>query len=630
MKKTIVLFLLFISLLSFSQQISRGNQSLLDKLLEIEKKDRENIEKYIDDNPNLKRRFISEGITYELFKIKNGAPVYVSTSNIHSAISTKTNRLYPGGELGLNLTGAGYTVGVWDSGVLEKEHDEFVPDNGNIKVEVEPFKDKDDHATHVSGTIAGLGKNSAAKGMSYESNIKSFDWNEHATELINAANDSENPIYFSNHSYGIPIFNDNTQQLTSDEIGAYTATASYWDNIAFQNENLLIVTSAGNEGLKQYEGGMLPNFDKLTERKTSKNNVVVANAQTQYAPLSQELISFSINSSSSQGPTNDLRVKPDITGDGTQVYSSITNNSYDTYTGTSMASPNVCGSLVLVHQHFVNTLNYLPLASTIKGIMCHTAIDDNTWPGPDPVYGWGLLDSKASVEIINASLNESEAFILEKKIINGSVYEKYITIDGNTEKLSASLSWTDPGGIAYSSGSDPNIPAIINDLDIRIEKDNEVFYPWKLQMNSTDFSAIKSVNDVDNLERIDINFPEKGIYKVIIEHKGDLQNPNQPPLEQPKYQKYSLIISGDNIDFSLNLNKVEMDNFMVYPNPVKTGTLYISGVSSGDLIQVRNIAGQIVWEGKIFEGTIDVSHLTKGFYFILSHEMNKIEKILIK
>ncbi len=73
-----------------------------------------------------------------------------------------------------------------------------------------------------------------------------------------------------------------------------------------------------------------------------------------------------------------------------------------------------------------------------------------------------------------------------------------------------------------------------------------------------------------------------------------------------------------------------MDNFMVYPNPVKTGTLYISGVSSGDLIQVRNIAGQIVWEGNIHEGAIDVSHLIKGFYFILSHEMNKIEKILIK
>ena len=57
------------------------------------------------------------------------------------------------------------------------------------------------------------------------------------------------------------------------------------------------------------------------------------------------LVSVSINSSSSEGPTDDMRIKPDITGNGTGLYSTYHNSdtAYNSITGTSMASETISG-----------------------------------------------------------------------------------------------------------------------------------------------------------------------------------------------------------------------------------------------------------------------------------------------
>ena len=57
---------------------------------------------------------------------------------------------------------------------------------------------------------------------------------------------------------------------------------------------------------------------------------------------------------SSWGPTDDGRIKPDLCGDGWDVYSSVagSDTSYDYYYGTSMATPNVCGSLALLQDYY--------------------------------------------------------------------------------------------------------------------------------------------------------------------------------------------------------------------------------------------------------------------------------------
>merc|ERR1711974_194031 len=135
---------------------------------------------------------------------------------------------------------------------------------------------------------------------------------------------------------------------------------------------------------------------------TSKNNLVVANGQDANVNADGSLNSVVINSSSSEGPTDDLRIKPDITGNGTGVYStdSDSNSDYATLTGTSMASPNVTGTLLLLQQHFSSLNGSFMRAATLKGLALHTA-DDAGIVGPDAVYGWGLLNAKAAAEVIS-------------------------------------------------------------------------------------------------------------------------------------------------------------------------------------------------------------------------------------
>lgn len=54
---------------------------------------------------------------------------------------------------------------------------------------------------------------------------------------------------------------------------------------------------------------------------------------------------------SSWGPTPDLQLKPEITAHGGNIRSSVPGGGYDNISGTSMASPNLCGIVVLIRQY---------------------------------------------------------------------------------------------------------------------------------------------------------------------------------------------------------------------------------------------------------------------------------------
>ena len=97
-----------------------------------------------------------EGNHLLLVDVVDGIPVFLSTLNSGAAATTGTTKI-KGGISGLNLTGDGMLIGVWDSG-RAKNHIEF----GNRVLSNEVSED-DSHATHVTGTLIASGINPNAE-----------------------------------------------------------------------------------------------------------------------------------------------------------------------------------------------------------------------------------------------------------------------------------------------------------------------------------------------------------------------------------------------------------------------------------------------------------------------------------
>ena len=493
--------------------------------------------RYTDDN----------GSYFELMRVsEEGKPLYYRTFNVAAAKSTRTNFLHNNGGLGLNIEGQGMTAHIWDGGIARATHQEYDGDGGEDRFSVgDGSSVLSFHAAHVTGTVIASGLVSAAKGMAPKASAVGYDWNNDEAEVTAAA---ANGMLISNHSYGFAVRDeDNQPLLPAYYFGGYTNESRIWDDIAHNAPYYLMVVAAGNEGNDDTVNPDPLNeestFDKLTGHSTSKNNLVIANGNDATINTDGSLISVTVNTGSSEGPTDDFRVKPDLMGNGTGLYSSYdtTDSAYNSITGTSMASPNVAGSLLLLQQYYKETYGNFMRASTLKGLALHTA-DDVSSVGPDAASGWGLMNAKKAAETVTKK--DFQSIISEIELINGSTYTVVVKSDG-IEPLLASISWTDlPGAVNSGTVNDPT-PVLVNDIDIRITKgagdDSETFLPWRLTSVNTNE---KGDNVVDPYERIEIE-NALGEYTITISHKGTLEGGSQ---------KISLIATGVSSGIALLTN----------------------------------------------------------------------------
>lgn len=479
----------------------------------------------------------------ELYDIPiNGIPLYRSSDNLSAARSTRTTQLYSGGSLGLNLQGQGMVARVWDGKDQVRTSHNLL--NGRVVVVDDQTTPTvfGNHGTHVTGTIVGSNATTATRGMAFEATARTFNWSNDQSEVLE---EILGGMLLSNHSYGIPFINSLGEQLPGWFVGSYTETAREWDEISYMAPYYLRVTSAGNSGDDFNSNATTTGYDKLTADKLAKNSLLVANAQDAVVNAAGTLISpLLINSSSSQGPADDGRIKPDITGNGTTVTSctGTSNSATAALSGTSMASPNVMGTCLLLQQHSKNlTGNYMK-AATLKGLVTHTA-DDAGNPGPDAKFGWGLLNAKTAAATI--SNNGLSSWISEEKLNQGETYVMNVKSDG-VNPLIVSVTWTDIPGIANTNATIVNNPliALVNDLDVRITKDGTTFYPWKITATQAAENATRtSDNNVDNVENIKIDTPtSSGTYTITITHKGTLVTGKQD---------FSLVATGITSNFSL-------------------------------------------------------------------------------
>ena len=586
----------------------------------MQQADKEKALQYAKEH-NLPVKYVNEvGQFCELMKLNaEGKPVYYATYNKNAAKSTRANFLHNGGGLGLNIEGQNMTGYVWDGGVALVTHQEFTDDSGNTRITLgDTDADTSDHGTHVIGTVIAKGVNPNAKGMAPQAHLVSYDWGGDLTE---ATIEASNGMLLSNHSYGPLIEN-----VADWQFGAYTGEARHWDLLLYQAPYYQMVAAAGNDGYVNYENGDPldgnSGFDKLSGHVVAKNTLAVANGNDLAIDANGDPISTpNLDGSSSQGPTDDYRIKPDITGNGVFLTSSIdaSNSSYASYTGTSMASPNVMGTLLILQQLYMQEKSTYMLSATLRGLAKHTA-DDGGLPGPDAKMGWGYLNAKKSAEII---LNDGDtAEVEELDLQNGETYSFQVTSDG-TNPLIASISWTDKqsNNVNVGNANDPT-PVLVNDLDLRVTKGSTTYEPWKLTgVNSN----TKGDNIVDNFERVDVD-NASGTYTVTVSHKGNLED---------GHQAYSIIITGIT-GTNMGVEAEKATQIKIWPNPGNGKfSIFVNESGHANLTVTDLLGKQVYSESFSAEGNetkdVDLSNLVKGVYLInfrINHKITTTKLIL--
>ncbi len=474
----------------------------------------------------------------------NNHPNYYSIDNASAAQTTGTNYLFEGAELGLSLSGENLTVGVWDGGQVQSDHVEL---SGRTSHK-DNSTSSSNHATHVTGTILAKGVNPSARGMANNAKSNNYDFNGDVGEMISEA---ENGLILSNHSYGLVLgwsFNggwewqgDASVSTVEDyRFGFYTAQSRSWDQIVFNNPYYLPVKSAGNDRNDTGSGTGAPAdgpFDTIGPQGCAKN-VLTIGAVSSITNEDYSRSNISMSSFSSWGPTDDGRIKPDLVGMGVGLFSSGTGsaNSYSTLSGTSMSTPNVTGSLLLLQELYQKYNNEFMLAASLKGIAIHTAHDAGNAAGPDYQYGWGLLNVKGAANFLKF-IDGKNQIMAEELLSNGSSKEFLVNITSG-QKVKATIVWTDvPGTPPSGAVLDPNDLMLVNDLDIVISSPTSVLHqPWIINPETKIVST--GDNYRDNIEVIEFTATESGEYTLIVSHKGTLFNSNA--------QEYSLFISIDN------------------------------------------------------------------------------------
>lgn len=422
------------------------------------------------------------------------------------------------------LDGTGVSVMVYDAGTALGTHNDF-----GGRATVRDGSGTHYHATHVAGTIGGDGASSGGQytGMAPNATIESygFEYDGSGTFLYTNPGDFEDDYAEAITVHGTAIANNsigtNTESngFDCDFQGNYGLMSSLIDAVVRGSASggvpTRIVWAAGNErqGSRcDVEG--YGDYYSTAPPACAKNHITVGALNSN---------DDSMTSFSSWGPTDDGRLKPDISGPGCQSnddlgVTSLTSSgtsSYTTLCGTSMASPSVCGiSTLLIQDYRLQYGGPDPRNSTLKAILAQTAFDGGN-PGPDYQYGYGSVRAVDAVEFMRSG------YFVEESISQGETQLFTVSVGGGDSELKVTLAWDD-----YPAT--PGITtALVNDLDLHVfsPMGTEVF-PWTLDPSNPSANATQTQRDsLNNIEQVSVASPAVGVWRIEVRGNNVPQGP---------------------------------------------------------------------------------------------------------
>ncbi|MCA9752132.1 MAG: S8 family serine peptidase [Gemmatimonadetes bacterium] len=341
------------------------------------------------------------------------------------------------------------------------------------------------HGTHVCGTLAGDQSYvnpgvTAANGLAFGAklmlqDIGADDFFSCLLGFVNVPADLS-AAYDAAVAGGAHV-HSNSWGSTSNSYDGY---ANDVDDAMWRHPDFLVVFAAGNSG---------PGASTVGSPGTAKNCVTVG--ATRQTPNQEQMASYS-----SRGPTSDSRYKPTVTlpgGDDTLAITSADNNTGNPpsstcasvgfpFYGTSMATPAVSASALLVRQYFEQGFYpyggvlpsprdvTTPSAALVKAVLVNSGADMGTADIPNHNEGFGrvLLDDALYFGFDDPS---EELRVEDERggVDTGQVATFTYGVEAGGP-FEVTLVWTD-----FPATAGAGI-ALVNDLDLEVEAPGGAIY----------------------------------------------------------------------------------------------------------------------------------------------------------
>jgi len=352
-----------------------------------------------------------------------------------------TNTGYDGSSITLGIMDSGFMVGTAASTMHQD-----LNKNGcgaNFTGVSSVFDDQDGHGTHVLGTISGTGSaesryrgmapnigNSAAHriraakvfcgGRCGGNAVDAIDW---LGEGSKCGSPRPSVVNYSGGYYG------------GSPLDGTGSTSRKLDSQTWGNRQLYVVAS-GNDG---------PDAQTVDRPSAAKTALAVGNV-FDYGYQRVGTINDWNTSGSSQGPTGDGRLKPNVVAPGTRVESADagTNSGYESSFGTSMAAPHVSGLATTLMEHYL-VFQWRP--QLLRAYLMATSIlhedDINLEEGNGNIYGFGRVSSYLS-HWSRDNPNGWRGYWWYGGIDMRHYGGRRIQIPSDTERLKVVMTWDEP------------------------------------------------------------------------------------------------------------------------------------------------------------------------------------------
>jgi len=451
------------------------------------------------------------------------------------------------------------------------------------------------HGTHVAGICLGNGaaSHSQIRGISHGSRLifqsimnaqGGLDIN--TAEGLGGIPENLNDLFRPPYDDGARIHNNSWGAAHN---GLYNTNSRNVDEFVWDHRDMVIVFAAGNAGTDANSNGIV-DLDSLLSPGTAKNCITVGGCENNRpeinrrwglfhnppdrlmntAPIDNDLWADDpdgMMAISSHGPTDEGRLKPDLIAPGSSILSAKSSLTVDSHGwgvspnphymymgGTSMAAPHVAGAAAVVRQHLVQLLteeaerkrwrkrvaDLSPTAALIKAVLiqgttpisgqydqAHTDAEDHS-PGsqgriPNHSQGFGRVDLEQALFPPTPTALE----IFDGHRVSTDERREYqFQVEDSSVPVKVTLAWTDFPG-----------PELVNDLTLIVHTPEGSEYHGNFRDPQP---AGTNVDDVNNVEKIIIEDPAEGIYRIVVQ--GDQVEQNAPG---GSGQDFAVVVSGD-------------------------------------------------------------------------------------